>query len=185
VSLYQAPPPDTHVICVDEMGPVAAKTYLAPRRSDKRPIVQADYGRRGSLWTFGAFEPRTGLAVTYCGDRRDTANFLLLLDEVVRVWPEGEVIIILDNLSIHKTLDVRLWALAHEQVSFLFQPTYSPWLNLIEPWWKTLRSLALKGRRFENTPDIARAIAEGTGYWNDRRHPYRWRKAAKLNLLAG
>lgn len=185
MSLYQAAPADTHVICVDEMGPVAAKTYPAPRWAARRPPVEADYGRRGSLWTFGAFEPRTGLAVTHCGDRRDSANFLLLLDEVVRVWPQGPIIIVLDNLSIHKTVEVRSWANAHQRVSFLFQPTYSPWLNLIEPWWKTLRSLALKGRRFENTSDIARAIAEGTDYWNARRHPYYWRKAAKVNLLAG
>jgi hypothetical protein len=157
------------------MGPVAAKTYLAPRWSDKRPLAQADYGR---LWTFGGFEPRTGLAVTHCGVCRDTANFLLLLDEVVRTWPEGELIIVLDNLSIHKSLDVRLWALAHERVRFLFQPTYSPWLNLIEPWWKTLRSLALKGRRFEHMSAMAQAISEATAYWNDRRQPYRWRKAA-------
>jgi transposase len=42
--------------------------------------------------------------------------------------------LILDNLSIHRSLEVKLWALAHERVRFLFQPTYAPWLNLIEPW---------------------------------------------------
>jgi transposase len=86
--------------------------------------------------------------------------------------------LILDNLSIHRTLDVRLWALAHERVHFLFQPTYAPWLNLIEPWWKTLRSLALKGRRFETAEEIVSAIAQGTVYWNDHRCPYHWRKVA-------
>jgi hypothetical protein len=159
------------------MGPVSAKTYTAARWLDKRPHVEADYGRRGKVWVFGAFEPATGQALTVCGPRRDTANFIGLLDAVIQTWPQGELILILDNLSTHKTMDVRLWALAHDRVRFLFQPTYAPWLNLIEPWWKTLRSLALKGRRFVAADEIIQTIAAATTYWNDRCHPYHWRKA--------
>jgi hypothetical protein len=177
VRLYKAPPANTHVICLDEMGPVSAKTYPAPRWCQQRPLVEADYGRRGKVWVFAAFEPASGRATTCCGPRRDTANFVKLLDQVVCAWPQGDLILILDNLSTHKTLDVRLWALAHERVSFLFQPTYAPWLNLIEPWWKTLRSLALIGRRFAVADEIVHAIAAGTSYWNAHAHPYRWRKA--------
>ena len=36
----------------------------------------------------------------------------------------------------------------------LFLPNYACWLNLIEPWWKQLRSLALKGRRFEHVKSV-------------------------------
>jgi transposase len=81
-------------------------------------------------------------------------------------------------LAAHKTLDVRLWALAHPRLRFLFQPTYAPWLNLIEPWWKALRSLALKGRRFEDKAELITAIDAATVYWNRRPKPYSWRKAA-------
>lgn len=62
----------------------------------------------------------------------------------------GEIVLILDNLSIHRTLDVLLWALAHPHVRFLLQPTYAPGLNLIAPWRKVLRSLILKGRCFQS-----------------------------------
>ena len=127
---------------------------------------------------FGAFEPNTGLALTHCANRRDSANFIALLDQVEQQWPEGEIILIMDNLSIHKAMDVRLWAVTHERVRFLFQPTYAPWLNLIEPWWKTLRSLALNGRRFESATEVETAIHAGTASWNQHRHPYVWRKAA-------
>jgi len=33
---------------------------------------------------------------------------------------------------------------------------YAAYLNLIEPWWKVLRSLALAGRRFDTWDDDAR-----------------------------
>jgi transposase len=158
------------------MGPTAVKTYAAARWLEVRPHVEADYGRRGKVWIFGAFEPRTGRALTACADRRTSAHFIVFLDQIVAAW-EGDIVLILDNLSIHKTLDVLLWALAHPRVRFLFQPTYAPWLNLIEPWWKTLRSLGLKGRRFEHVDEIIQAIADATAYWNLHRKPYVWRKA--------
>lgn len=178
MSLYKAPPAATHVICVDEMGPVSAKTYPAPRWSVRRPPLTPDYGRRAKTWVFGAFEPATGLALTHCAPGRGACHFLALLDAMVAQWPTGTIIVILDNLSSHKTLDVRLWVLAFPRVRFLFQPTYAPWLNLIEPWWKTLRSLALKGRRFDTKEQLHQAIAHATRYWNQHRKPYFWRKAA-------
>lgn len=178
MSLYQAPPLHTHVICVDEMGPTAAKTYPAARWVEKRPPVEADYGRRGKVWTFGAFAPHTGQALTWCAAGRTSRNFVSFLDQIVTTWPEGSIVLILDNLATHKTLDVLLWALTHPRVRFLFQPTYAPWLNLIEPWWKTLRSLALKGRCFLDASQIVHAIQTATDYWNQQRHPYQWRKAA-------
>jgi len=176
VTLYRTPPEDTSVVCIDEMGPTSAKTYGTARWDSKRPLVEADYGRRGKIWTFGAFEPATGQAFTQCYQRRTSANFVDFLDAVADTWSGKPIIIILDNLSIHKTLDVLLWAVAHPHVRFLFQPTYAPWLNLIEPWWKTLRSLALKGHAFQLVDEIIHAIDWATQFWNQHKKPYIWRK---------
>lgn len=176
MSLYRHSPEDACVVCVDEMGPTSAKTYVAPRWDEKRPHVEADYGRRGKIWTFGAFEPATGQALTGYYPGRTGANFVAFLDGVAETWSGKTIYLILDNLSTHKTLDVLLWALTHPQVKFLFQPTYAPWLNLIEPWWKTLRSLALKGRCFQVIDEIVHAIEWATHHWNQNRKPYVWRK---------
>ena len=56
----------------------------------------------------------------------------------------------------------------------MFQPKYAAYLNLIEPWWKVLRSLALKGRRFESWDEVRAAVAAATAYWNAHRHPFAW-----------
>jgi transposase len=166
--LYKTPPVNTHVLCLDELGPLSMKTYLTSRWSSHgyRPHVVPDYGRRGKLWTFGAFEPASGDVLTTTALAHRTDDFLLFLDQVAAHWPEGDLIFILDNLSIHRAFDVKLWALAHPRVRFLFQPTYAPWLNLIEPWWKTLRSLALNGRRFETVDQwfVPFAMPRSTGW---------------------
>ncbi len=67
-----------------------------------------------------------------------------------------------------------LFGLLHPRWEFVFQPKYVTYLNLIEPWWKVLRSLALKGRRFEAWAEIEEAVALATAYWNEHRHPFVW-----------
>jgi transposase len=128
------------------------------------------------MWVFGAFEPSTGKALTLCCQKRRSLDFIELLNAVVQTWPTDELVLVLDNLSIHRSINVQLWALAHKRVRFLFQPTYAPWLNLIEPWWKTLRSLALAGRKFLDEAELHSSIVKSTDYWNDHRHPCVWRK---------
>ncbi len=81
---------------------------------------------------------------------------------------------VLDNLSTHRATDVLLFSLAHPRWELVFQPKYAAYLNLIEPWWKTLRSLALKGKRFETWAEVEQAIADATAYWHAHRHPYTW-----------
>jgi hypothetical protein len=81
---------------------------------------------------------------------------------------------ILDNLSTHHADDVLIFSVRHPRWEFVFQPTYAAYLNLIEPWWKVLRSLALKGRRFETWEELAAAVQEATNYWTAHKHPFIW-----------
>jgi hypothetical protein len=74
----------------------------------------------------------------------------------------------------HRALDVLLFALAHPRWAFVFQPASAAYPNLIEPWWKTLRSLALKGRRFETWAEVCEAVEQATAYWNAHRRPSVW-----------
>lgn len=108
--------------------------------------------------------------------RRTIAAWVAFLDEV-EAWvaPEIERIsAVLDNLSTHRAADVLPWSLAHPRWEFVFQPTSAAYLNLIEPWWKVLRSLALKGRRFATWDEVGEAVAQATGSWNAHRHPFIW-----------
>jgi transposase len=172
---------------LDEMGPESAKSFLGqqvvhaqPETQTSKPAERArqeiDYGRRAKGYIFGAFQPATGEALTLPYDRRTTANWIDFLNQVEQWLPASveRVYAILDNLSMHRATDVLLFCLAHPRWEFVFQPTYAAYLNLIEPWWKTLRSLALKGRRFETWQEVCDAVAKATAYWNAHRHPFVW-----------
>src|SRR3954469_17588249 len=120
--------------------------------------------------------PASGKAFTQPYERRTTTNWVDFLS-AVEAWidPASErVYAILDNLNTHSAPDVLLFSLLHPRWEFVFQPKYAAYLNLIEPWWKIMRSLALKGRRFETWAEIAQAVERATAYWNEHKHPFIW-----------
>jgi len=175
------------VICWDQMGPESAKSFPgqqlvrtaagpAPTAPAARARQEIDYGRRGKGYIFGAFHPATGEAFTQPYAGRTIANWVDFLERVDTWLPqEAEpVYAILDNLNVHRATDVLLFSLAHPRWEFVFQPIYAAYLNLIEPWWKVLRSLALKGRRFDTWDQVCQAIEAATAYWNAHRHPFIW-----------
>ncbi len=172
-------------MCLDQMGPLSARSYQGAEvvravPDGNSPIERAtqeiDYGRRGKGYIFGAFQPATGEALTHEYDSRSAVNWADFLERVEGWVPQDvqRVYGIVDNLPMHRAPDVLLFSLAHPRWEFVFQPKYAAYLNLIEPWWKVLRSLALKGRRFETWEEVCEAIREGTEYWNKHRHPFVW-----------
>ena len=165
------------------MGPDAAKSYpgqqLVHQPDGQQPTERArqeiDYGRRGKGYTFGALKPSDGEAYTETYASRSAKNFVDFLEKVDQWLPDDlQVNAILDNLPAHRATDVLLFSLHHPRWQFVFQPKYAAYLNLIEPWWKILRSLALKGKRFESWAEICQAVREATQYWNQHRHPFFW-----------
>jgi transposase len=143
-----------------------------------RATLTPDYGRRGTGWGLGAFEPATGLAATLCRPRRDRASFIQLLELVLQTYPAQEWVLVTDNLTTHLSCATQAAVLAWPEMHLWLLPKYACWLNLIEPWWQQLRRLALKGRRFEHVDEIIEALIQATMSWNAHRYPYVWKKAA-------
>lgn len=171
------------MVCLDEMGPQASKSYPGQRLvtpagpEAERATQEIDYGRRDVAgYVFGAFRPATGDAFTATYEGRTTANWIDFLGRV-EDWIDPaieRIYAVVDNLNTHSAVDGLLFDLAHPRWEFVFQPKYAAYLNLIEPWWKVLRSLALKGRRFDAWAEIERAVDRATAYWNTHKHPFVW-----------
>jgi hypothetical protein len=165
------------VICVDEKGPVAAKLYPAKGQwadASHRPHYPPDHGRRGYIWLFGALKPHTGEGFLFYGARRDSSNFTTFMDQVEQWIPQGDVHLVIDNLSIHNSVESLRWNFGHRRFYFHFLPTGAAWLNLIEGWWRILGHRALDGRNFQATAVVEQAFDTALAGWNDRPTPFRW-----------
>lgn len=171
------------------MGPVRATTYRGQqlvrpyaagpgpgddRKPRGRAAIELDHGYRGSGYVFGALIPATGEALTAWYRKRRLEDWFDFLVKVELWVPRHitRIYAVLDNLPIHHHKEVLLFLAAFPRWEFVFIPRYAGYLNLIEPWWRTLRSIALNGRRFENVDELKDAIARGTAYWNAHRHAY-------------
>lgn len=174
------------MICLAQMGPESAKRFSGqqlvrtasapePPPPAERARQEIDDGRRGQGYLFGAFRPVTGEAFTQPDAGRTIANGVDFLARVDAWVPQAAVVYaLLDKLHVHRATDVLLFSLSHPRWEVVFQPPYAAYLNLIEPWWKVLRSLALNGRRFETWDQVCQAIEAATGSWNAHRHPFVW-----------
>jgi hypothetical protein len=164
------------------MGPVSAKSYPGQQaikvnvRPAQRATQQIDYGRRAFGYVYGALWESTGQCWTQCYPRRCAVHFVDFLCDVDSQIPADteRIYAIMDNLEMHHCRDLLLFMLHHPRWEFVYQPTCAAYLNLIEPWWKVLRSLALKGRRFETWKEIEEAVEAATAYWNAHKHPFVW-----------
>jgi transposase len=147
LALYDTPPADGRVICVDEFGPL----NLMPRKGKawgpvRRPRrLRATYNRySGVRHMLAALDLATGKLYYRIRPRKRWREFLGLLKALRARWPEEKLYVVLDNFSPHKHAKVRTWA-ADNDVELVFLPTYGSWLNWIEAEFAALRYFALNG----------------------------------------
>lgn len=173
LELYDHPPDDGRVVCVDEFGPL----NLLPRKGKSwqfqgRPRrLRATYHRYdGVMHMLAALDLATGKLFYRIRPRKRAAEFLDLLKTLRARWPDQKLYIICDNFSPHRHTAVRAWCADHE-VELVFVPTYSSWLNWIEAEFAALRYFALNGTDHRSHAEQNAAIAGYIRWRNTRASP--------------
>jgi transposase len=129
--------------------------------------IEDQYRRHGTLAILAGLEVHTGRVLLHVRPRRRGREFLEFLRCARRRWPCGRLVIILDNLSIHGTPEVRAWlSLQAGQVHFEFLPLHASWLNQIEIWFSILERQALTRTSDATYADHARRIYRFGRHWN-------------------
>ncbi|WP_281199893.1 IS630 family transposase [Lentzea jiangxiensis] len=173
LDLYDHPPDNGRVICVDEFGPL----NLMPRKGKAwRPAgsprrLRATYNRRhGVMHMLAALDLTTGKIHYRIRRRKRHVEFLDLVKALRARWPEQKLYIVADNFSPHRHPDVLDWAAAND-VELVFLPTYSSWLNWIEAEFTALRYFALNGTDHRSHTEQNAAIAAYIRWRNARARP--------------
>lgn len=178
IGLYLAPPEHAVVLCVDEKTAIQALDRLdpvlplSPGRAERHGF---EYYRHGTLSLYAALEVATGRVAGMPTERHRSADFLCFMDRlVIEYGPTQELHVILDNLSAHKTKDVKAWLAAHPNVQFHFTPTYSSWLNQVELWFaKIQRDLIARGI-FTSVADLRKKLVQYITLHNKTAQPFEW-----------
>jgi transposase len=121
----------------------------------------------------------TGKVTARCFDRKRASEFLTFMGQVVKEHPEDkEIHVVLDNLSAHKTADVKEWLTRHPNVSFHFTPTGSSWLNQVEIWFNIITKQSIRRGSFTSLDALIKQIKNYVTTWNEDAAPFTWRATA-------
>jgi transposase len=180
LDLYDHPPADGRVVCVDEFGPLnllprTGKTWR-PQRRPRR--LRATYTRTaGVMHMLAALDLATGKLFYRIRARKRWLEFLDLLKSLRARWPGEKLYVVCDNFSPHHHAQVKIWC-ADNQVELVFLPTYGSWLNWIESEFAALRYFALNGTDHRSHTEQNAAIADYVRWHNTNAEP-------KVNFAVG
>jgi len=155
-ALYKSCPKGAAVVCFDELGPIS----LVPQggrafSSLERPrTVPATYHRKGGISYFlGAYDVRRNWLWGQLVRRRTKDAVLSFLRRLRRKYPPWlRIYLILDNLNIHRSKEIKRWA-RENRVILVYTAVNASWQNRIEAQFSAIRKHV-----FENS------------YWTDHEH---------------
>jgi transposase len=178
IGLYMKPPQHAAVFCVDEKSAIQALDRLdpilpmSPGRAERHGF---EYYRHGTLSLYAALDVKTGKVVGKTAPRHTSAEFIDFLRDIVATakWA-GEIHIVLDNLSAHKTKAVEEFLEANPKLRFHFTPTYSSWLNQVEIWFAKIERDVIARGVFTSVADLARKLRKYISAYARSAKPFRW-----------
>jgi hypothetical protein len=87
--------------------------------------------------------------------------------------PPLRMLLVLDNLTGHKTPELVLWLFAHG-IMPLYTPLSGSWLNMAESIQRILKRRALAGQHPESPEEIMAWFEAVAAHWNEDPTPFEW-----------
>jgi transposase len=175
LELYDHPPPDGRVICVDEFGPLnlqprPGKDWF-PHQHPKR--FRATYKRTGGVrHMFAALDLASGEMFYRFRDRKRWREFLGFCKQLRRRFPTGRLYLVCDNYGSHGKAEVTTWCATHD-IELVLTPTNGSWLNWVECEFTAIRYFTLNGTDYPTHTAQETAIARYIRWHNRHCHPKR------------
>lgn len=154
-------PRDAVILCADECDihllPVLRAMWM--RRGHQTRIPTPGQNHKRSI--FGALEWDTGRWTYAVYGSKKAVDFIAFLEQLLIAYPVGQILIVLDNASIHKAKVVSQWLAEHPRIELLWLPTYSGHKeNPVEKVWWRLKDKVAADRLHGNIDSLVAATHE-------------------------
>ena len=181
VGLYLNPPENAVVLSLDEKSQIQAldrTSPLLPMQPGKIERGTPDYVRHGTTTLLAALNLATVQITSACKPRHRTTEFLAFLKQVSRAYPEGDLHIVMDNYSTHKSKEVATWLKANPRIKFHFTPTHASWMNQVEIFFNIVQRQAISRGVFKSVQQLVGALRRFVDHYNKHCQPFKWTKTA-------
>lgn len=180
----------THTLSYDEKPgiQVIANKYPDYNPTAENGFVRRDYEyvRLGTLSLLAGIDLLTGEAIPLVSESHKSSDFIQFLKILDAKYPEGDTIrLILDNHSAHTSKETRLYlaTLPEDRFIFVFTPTHTSWLNMIESFFSKMTKQMLKGIRVDSKAELSQRIYRYFDEINAEPIVYHWTyKMDEINL---
>lgn len=125
----------------------------------KQKIIPT-YGKHEGVKLVGFLDYETGDVYVEEHKSYDAEVFLAFLGHVLEKYPDGRIVMILDNAKIHHAKLLRDFLEENPRLQLAFLPPYSPNLNKIEELWRWLKDSVINNVFFHTRDEIREAVRE-------------------------
>lgn len=183
VALYNEPPPEAVVLCVDEktgMQATERKYETIGPQPGKSGKYEHSYIRHGTQSLFSAFNTQTGYVTAWCNTTRKAEDLLAFMEMVAGEYRENEkIIIIWDNLNTHHDGPAGRWTEFNEKhgnkFEFHYTPVHASWVNQVELFFSILQKRCLKHGSFRSVEELKTKVLAFIRRWNEKEgHLFNW-----------
>ncbi len=116
------------------------------------------YGKHEGVKLVGILNYETGEVYVEEHKSYDAEVFKTFLVHVLEKYPEGDIVIILDNAKIHHAKLLNGFLAENLRLHLDFLPPYSPNLNKIEELWGWLKNAVINNVFFHTREEIQNAV---------------------------
>ncbi len=136
------------------------KTWFA---KGQQRIIQT-YGKHEGVKLVGILNYETGEVYVEEHKSYDAEVFRTFLVHVLEKYPEGDIVMILDNAKIHHAKLLNDFLTENPRLHLEFLPPYSPNFNKIEELWGWLKSAVINNVFFHTREEIRNAVCAFIDY---------------------
>lgn len=130
------------------------KTWFA---IGKQRIIKT-YGKHESIKLVGIINYETGHVYVEEQDEFNALIFLNFLKNVLKLYPKGKIVMVLDNSRVHHANMLVKFLNDNPRLQLMFLPPYSPKLNIIEGLWGWLKDTCINNVFFSKFYQIKVAV---------------------------
>ena len=116
-------------------------------------------GQNQKRYLAGALHSQTGQVTWVEAQKKNSFLFIRLLAALRKAYRRAkQIMLIVDNYTIHKSGITRCFLSHNRKFRLLFQPVYHPWVNEIERLWKQLHDNVTRNHRFTTMKRLMQAV---------------------------
>ena len=147
-----------HIVIEDESS---IRDYQAIMKSwfpkGQQKLIRT-YGKHESVKLIGIINYETGHVYVEESEEFNAQIFLNFLKNILELYPEGRIVMVLDNSKVHHAKLLNDFLEANPRLKLMFLPPYSPKMNIIEGLWGWLKDTCINNVFFDKFYKVRLAI---------------------------